>query len=255
MTDLDLAELRKLAKMATPGPWTRGDHWHIQGASHCRCSESYGPLVEVRRMNINGKMMDAHVHELPEPFWNHGIYTRNRDGSGYPRLVVNDTQEYGYMTEWDADYIAAASPVVTLALLDEIERLRGENARLLANRYGPYRCCVHCADDPRYHAENPKDSHEMSCTLCDEVDRARACDLEDRLSKLLYELTDGRMSGTGYDVPTMVHEVEAAFERAAQADTDEAWSAVVEAHKERDDAHARVAAILARGLRDEEDNA
>jgi len=34
-----------------------------------------------------------------------------------------------------------------------------------------------------------------------------------RLSELLWELTDGAMSKTGYDVPTMVREVEATFEK------------------------------------------
>jgi hypothetical protein len=36
----------------------------------------------------------------------------------------------------------------------------------LDRRMAPYRCCVHCPDDPTYHAENPKDSHDTWCTLC-----------------------------------------------------------------------------------------
>lgn len=51
-----------------------------------------------------------------------------------------------------------------------------------------------------------------------ERERDEAGDIETRLAELLWNLTDGRMSGTGYDVPTMVAEVEAAFERAAQGE-------------------------------------
>lgn len=51
-----------------------------------------------------------------------------------------------------------------------------------------------------------------------------AVDYESRLAELLWHLTDGRMSGTGYDVKTMVQEVEAAFER----NLDPAEPAVVE---------------------------
>lgn len=32
---------------------------------------------------------------------------------------------------------------------------------------GPFPCCRHCSDDPDYHAENPPNSHETSCTTCD----------------------------------------------------------------------------------------
>jgi len=28
-------------------------------------------------------------------------------------------------------------------------------------------CCRHCPDDPGYHADNPRDSHDTSCLTCD----------------------------------------------------------------------------------------
>lgn len=49
-----------------------------------------------------------------------------------------------------------------------------------------------------------------------EIAEAERDDLETRLSYLLYRLTDGAMSGTGYAVETMVGEVEATFEKWAQ---------------------------------------
>lgn len=130
MTDasegIDLAELERLAREATPGPWERGDHWHIQGSDSCQCSERHGPLVEERQMNINGTMMDAHVHRSEKPWWEHGIYSEARQG-GFPVNVVNDTQEYGLMADTDAEFIAATDPKTVLALL---ARVREAEARI-----------------------------------------------------------------------------------------------------------------------------
>lgn len=56
-------------------------------------------------------------------------------------------------------------------LESKVSTLEAERDRLLDERHGPYRCCEHCADDPEYHAENPKDSHDTSCTICDERGR------------------------------------------------------------------------------------
>lgn len=122
---IDLNELRTLAEAATPGPWERGDHWHIQGSDFCQCNERHGPLVEERQMNINGTMMDAHVHRSEKPWWEHGIYSEVRQG-GFPVNVVNDTQEYGLMADADAEFIAATDPQTVLALIErarEAEKL------------------------------------------------------------------------------------------------------------------------------------
>lgn len=35
------------------------------------------------------------------------------------------------------------------------------------DNHGPqmrYRCCGHCVDDPGYHADNPPNSHDVSCS-------------------------------------------------------------------------------------------
>jgi len=98
------AELRRLLVEATPEPWEHGNHWHIQGASHCQCRPEWGP-AQVRRMDINGEMMKAHIHRLPEDqVWKHGI---NVMVDGDLRSVVNDTSEYGYMDDADAALIVA----------------------------------------------------------------------------------------------------------------------------------------------------
>jgi len=64
----------------------------------------------------------------------------------------------------------------------------------------------------------------------EEAERQRD-DLEARLAALLCDLTDGRMSGTGYNVQTMVSEVEAAFDRAQQAEVQVYANAAVEAER------------------------
>jgi len=49
----------------------------------------------------------------------------------------------------------------------EIVRQRSEIERLT----GPFRCCTCCPDDdPQWHAENPKNTHETSCPTCDRAD-------------------------------------------------------------------------------------
>ena len=70
-------------------------------------------------------------------------------------------------------------------------------------------------------------------------------DLEGRLAELLCELTDGRMSKTGYDVKTMVHEIEATFNQAVQEDLGNAWNEAVHAREERDALRAIIDEALA----------
>ena len=70
-------------------------------------------------------------------------------------------------------------------------------------------------------------------------------DLEARLAELLCELTDGRMSKTGYDVKTMVDEVEATFDQAVQEDISNAWNEAVHAREERDALRAIIDEALA----------
>lgn len=65
-------------------------------------------------------------------------------------------------------------------------------------------------------------------------------DLEERLAGMLCDLTGGKLSKTGYDVRTMTQAVEEHFNELEQSDRDEAWQAVVEARKERDEARAEV---------------
>lgn len=56
------------------------------------------------------------------------------------------------------------------AVVAELEQARAEVQRLR----GPFRCCPHCVDDPEYHAENPKHSHDVDCTACGRESDRRA---------------------------------------------------------------------------------
>lgn len=48
-------------------------------------------------------------------------------------------------------------------------------------------------------------------------------DLAERLGQLLWDLTDGRLSKTNYDVRTMIQAVEATFEKYADEAAADAW--------------------------------
>jgi len=100
-----------IIEAATPGPWERGDHWWIQGADQCQCHDNFGPLVYKGRMNINGRMMEAHVHRMPEPTITDGITTAWLDERTHePHSVVIETDEYGLMDDADARFIATFDP-------------------------------------------------------------------------------------------------------------------------------------------------
>lgn len=103
--------IRDIIEAATPGPWERGDHWWIQGADHCECRDSYGPIVYKGRMHINGTMMEAHVHRMPEPITTEGITTAWLDKRTHkPHSVVIETDECGLMDDADARFIVTFNP-------------------------------------------------------------------------------------------------------------------------------------------------
>jgi hypothetical protein len=101
--------IRDIIEAATPGPWERGDHWWIQGADHCQCLDSYGPLVHEGCMNINGRMMEAHVHRMPEPITTEGITTAWLDERTHkPHSIVHQPVLVGF--DADARFIATFDP-------------------------------------------------------------------------------------------------------------------------------------------------
>lgn len=121
---VDTEAIRTRLAAATPGPWGRGDRWNVQGASHCTCAPRYGPLIHEGRMNINGTMMQAHVHQAESPWHPYGIYgAPSATSRWHPVAVVIETDEYGLMDDADADLIAHA-PEDLAALVAEVERLR-----------------------------------------------------------------------------------------------------------------------------------
>lgn len=111
-----LQALLKLAENASGQKWRVGNNQRIAGAVGygpdqcywCDYPEADKPTW-VGRRNINGKMMLAHVHTKDEIEWEHGIYAEAEDGN---LIVVNDTDEYGYMLPKDAALIAASREAV-----------------------------------------------------------------------------------------------------------------------------------------------
>ena len=102
-----LDKIQARADAATEGPWSVGDRWHIQGASHCDCLPQNGPHIREQVMNINGEMMLAHIHEREKPWYSHGITTEPWE-DGHPRWVVYTTGEYGHMAPEDERFIATS---------------------------------------------------------------------------------------------------------------------------------------------------
>lgn len=124
------AELRKLAEAATPGPWTAD-----------RCADWHHPAPHVLTLH---------------PDWAHA---RQR----IIDLRIGDDNQIGdlhctsgkYEIECqNAAYIAAAHPQAVLALLDEIDVLRGQATKRVSNRRGLHR--VHALDERRIQPERRK---------------------------------------------------------------------------------------------------
>lgn len=86
----DHAELRRLAKAATPGPWVTD-------------AQKNGAIFNIE--SESGDMCIAMSQENPAP----------------TRLEINEQRRA------NAEWIAAANPKTILALLDEIDRLKAEN--------------------------------------------------------------------------------------------------------------------------------
>jgi hypothetical protein len=92
-----LAELRKLALGATPGPWTATTaEWHCDW-KNCECKN---------------KGQD----ECLDGYW---------DGCpGVDKIYTLEMGDFFAMSNEDAAYVAAVDPQTVLGLLDEVERLR-----------------------------------------------------------------------------------------------------------------------------------
>lgn len=161
LTPEDRARLRDLAAKATPGPWERGNWYHVQGSSHCECRSEYGPLVGI---DPHGSFGEMHVHRYPDrPLWDEGIRARD-DSTGGVDVVV-ETTEYGTMTPADAEFIAAADPATVTALLDALDALYAAEAAVQRVREMHYpiegiHCTIvcahrHCVDDMQDQCEWP----------------------------------------------------------------------------------------------------
>lgn len=120
----DVAELRRLAEAATPGPWSF--EAPVRSESHierelCRCSvgDEYEFVSETA---------DGHVHLWHE---SHIIYAGEKVVAGN-----YDYEDGGIIERRDRDYIAAANPATVLGLLDRLAHMTEarDNARAEVDR-------------------------------------------------------------------------------------------------------------------------
>src|SRR5690606_29381538 len=95
------------ANAATEGQWEVVARYHIQGASHCACRPNYGPLVWEGRRDINGHVMQTHIHRRSRPL---GDDDTTVYGGALPEPVVValSTDEYVRISAEDAEFIAHA---------------------------------------------------------------------------------------------------------------------------------------------------
>lgn len=133
MPDLvDLAELRRKAQEATPGPWQVGDDTWVAGVIHadgtCSWCGSDRELVWSGQQDINGTVMEAHAHKADESWPSeHEIVS-----TPFPREAVAGNYGYeegGIIRPSDADFIVAAcNSAETLVEVVEVavEALRAE---------------------------------------------------------------------------------------------------------------------------------
>jgi len=127
---MDLNELEARAKAATQGEWVVGNNWNRAGVTPILfgdgkcfyCQKEGSPNPEREELGvINGKRMLMHWHRRATPINpEHVIETAD----GYHQITGNyEYEEGGVVRAEDAAYIAAASPQVVLALIEQIRSL------------------------------------------------------------------------------------------------------------------------------------
>ena len=130
---MDLNELEARAKAATQGEWVVGNNWNRAGVTPILfgdgkcfyCQKEGSPNPEREELGvINGKRMLMHWHRRATPINpEHVIETAD----GYHQITGNyEYEEGGVVRAEDAAYIAAASPQVVLALIEQIRTLESE---------------------------------------------------------------------------------------------------------------------------------
>ena len=121
----DLAELRRLAENATPGPWTfeAPQRFEVPIERELCCCSGVGDEYE-----LVSETADGHVHLWHE---SHIIYAGENVVAGN-----YDYEDGGILERRDRDYIAAASPDVVLGLLDRLAHMTEarDNARAEVKR-------------------------------------------------------------------------------------------------------------------------
>lgn len=111
-----IAEDESAARAATQGRWEYRNPYSVAGvggafAKPGKCTLCHaGPPIWTGRRDINGTVMEAHVH-LFEPF-DHSIVVLE---GGDVLTVVPDADEYGHIDEADGAHIARHDPARVLA--------------------------------------------------------------------------------------------------------------------------------------------
>ena len=142
-----LAEIRTRVEAATPGPWYREARMALAGVTpkyfgegKCFYCARMGDPIWTGRTDINGRRMEAHIHERPadvsaDQVWDssevsHRIFTWPRHPAPAETEVCgnHDYEEGGVIRDEDAEFIAHARTDVPylLGLVEEQQRIIAE---------------------------------------------------------------------------------------------------------------------------------
>lgn len=117
-----IGEDEEVARAATQGRWTFRNPYSAGGVGHTARGECalchHGPPTWEGRRDINGTVMDAHVH-TSEPYDRSIIVL---DG-GYILTVVPDADYQGHVTDEDGEHIARHDPARVLAECEAKRRI------------------------------------------------------------------------------------------------------------------------------------
>ena len=90
---MDLAPIKNRLAKATPGEWELGYHYHVQGATFCKCFEGYGPLVW---QGVQA-LVAAAEHDLRKK-WAEEVLNEGILGAGYSVLMNPNRGEHPVTT-------------------------------------------------------------------------------------------------------------------------------------------------------------
>lgn len=140
--------------------------------------------------------MTVSLDDLPDGRYFDGTYEWDKDGNDWTPLLapygMASHPSLGALKHVTVTYTPVAGPV-------ENEPPQVHTTDRPGSAGKGFRCCVHCIDDPQFHAVNPPDTHEASCPTCDAAAHLSVTTAQIEQASADIQLTHGK-SGRARDV-------------------------------------------------------